>query len=110
MVSIEFRRILFHEESNEVGEEDSTTKPRSMGKSATKQPKTTTGRDGTKKAIVLGLLSRREGATLVEITEATGWQNHSIRGFIGGSLAKRMGLKVESSKNEAGDRTYRISE
>jgi len=38
------------------------------------------------------------------------WQNHSIRGFISGNLTKKMGLTVESGKNELGERTYRIKQ
>jgi predicted HTH transcriptional regulator len=66
------------------------------------------GRTDTKKAIVLELLRRKEGATTAEIAKATDWQNHSIRGFISGHVTKKMGLAVGSSKNEAGERTYRI--
>ncbi len=47
-------------------------------------------------------------ATLAEIAKATDWQNHSIRGFVSGHVIKKMGLKVESTKGEAGERTYRI--
>jgi hypothetical protein len=54
------------------------------------------------------LLRCEQGATLAEIAKATDWQNHSIRGFVSGQLTKRMGLKVESTKSEAGERTYRI--
>ena len=43
-----------------------------------------------------------------EIGKATGWQNHTIRGFISGNVTKKMGLAVDSSKNEAGVRIYRI--
>jgi len=39
---------------------------------------------------------------------ATGWQAHSVRGFISSHLGKKMGLMVESSKNETGERNYRI--
>ena len=63
---------------------------------------------GTKKEIVLKLLRRKEGATIADIAGATDWQNHSIRGFISGSVSKKMGLAVESMKNDAGERTYRI--
>src|SRR5215831_6690638 len=63
---------------------------------------------GTKKEIVLELLRRKEGATMAEIATATQWQNHSIRGFISGSVSKKMGLAVEPSKNDAGERMYRI--
>jgi Protein of unknown function (DUF3489) len=69
----------------------------------------TTPREGSKKQIVLDLLRRKDGATMAEIAKATDWQAHSIRGFISGNLTKKMGLVVESSKNEAGERTYRIA-
>ena len=62
----------------------------------------------TKKERVLELLRRKEGATIAELAKATDWQNHSIRGFISGTLNKKMGLKVESVKNEGEERTYRI--
>jgi len=63
---------------------------------------------GTKKEIVLELLGRKDGATIADIAKATQWQNHSIRGFISGTVSKKMGVAVESSKNDAGERTYRI--
>jgi hypothetical protein len=79
---------------------------------ATKAARTADGapeaREGSKKAIVLEMLRRKEGATLNEIAKATEWQSHSIRGFISGTITKRMGLKVESSKNAGGERAYRI--
>jgi hypothetical protein len=65
-------------------------------------------REGSKKSIVLDLLRRKGGATLAEIAKATDWQAHSIRGFISGTLGKKMGLTVESSKNDAGERSYKI--
>jgi hypothetical protein len=46
---------------------------------------------------------------MAEIAKATGWQNHSIRGFISGNLTKKMGLVVESAKNPQGERTCRIA-
>jgi DNA-binding NarL/FixJ family response regulator len=64
-------------------------------------------REGSKKQTVLLLLARKDGATMAEIADATGWQKHSIRGFISGNVTKKMGLAVESSKNEAGERVYR---
>jgi hypothetical protein len=57
---------------------------------------------------VLELMKRKEGATLAEIAKATDWQNHSIRGFVSGHVTKKLGLKVESTKSEAGERIYRI--
>ena len=66
-------------------------------------------REFSKKSIVLDLLRHPTGATMAEIAKATDWQNHSIRGFISGNLTKKMGLTVESTKNEAGERTYRVA-
>jgi len=63
-------------------------------------------RDGSKKAEVLELLRRKQGATLAEILKATGWQAHTVRGFV--SIAKRRGLQVESFRNNDKQRTYRV--
>lgn len=66
-------------------------------------------REGSKKAIVLELLRRPEGATLTDIQSATGWMAHSVRGFISGALGKKMGLTVESFKTPEGARAYRVA-
>jgi len=79
-------------------------------KKAPKTPKTADGaRDGSKAAKVIGLLKRHNGATLTEIMKATDWQAHSVRGFISGSLGKKMGLKVTSEQRENGERAYSIN-
>jgi len=57
---------------------------------------------------VLDLLKRPSGATMKELMKATGWQPHSVRGFISGTVGKKMGLSVESTKGEDGERTYSI--
>ena len=56
------------------------------------------------------LANSRAIATLAEIMKTTGWQAHSVRGFISGTLGKKMDLPVAPVKNEAGERTYRIVE
>ena len=76
-------------------------------KGATAKDATPTTREGSKKAIVLELIRRPDGASLQEIAAATNWQSHSIRGFISGSLGKKMGLTVESFKRADGARAYR---
>ena len=78
------------------------------GKRATLKPKAHTGRDGSKKADIIRLLERAKGATLNELMAATDWQAHSVRGFISGTLGRRLKLKVESFKTEKGDRAYRV--
>jgi hypothetical protein len=65
-------------------------------------------REGSKKAEVLDLMRRKQGATLAEIMEATGWQTHSVRGFVSGTLVKKLGLKVKSFRSEEKQRTYRV--
>jgi hypothetical protein len=70
---------------------------------------TISARDGSKKAEILALLQKPKGATLAELMKATGWQAHSVRGFISGTLGKKEGLKVESAKREDGGRVYSIS-
>ena len=57
---------------------------------------------------ILALLKRPEGAGLDEIREATGWQAHSVRGFISGMVRKKMKLHVVSSADQNGVRNYRI--
>ena len=61
----------------------------------------------TKAARVIALLRKPKGATLQAIMRATGWQTHSVRGFISGHLKKKLGLKVRSSKRD-GERVYSI--
>jgi len=78
-------------------------------KKAAKVKEAKVPREFSKKAIVLDLMRRKDGATMAEIAKATDWQKHSIRGFISGNLMKKMDLPVESFKNEAGERTYRIA-
>ena len=56
---------------------------------------------------VIAQLRRPQGATLQAIMKATGWQAHSVRGFISGQLKKKLGLKVRSAKHE-GKRVYSI--
>jgi hypothetical protein len=65
-------------------------------------------RGGGKKAVILAMLRGPEGATLGQIIEVTNWQPHTVRGFISGAVGKQLGLKVESTRTETGERRYRI--
>lgn len=62
----------------------------------------------TKAAKIVGLLYRNSGATIAELAKATGWQEHSIRGFLSGTLKKRQGVVVRSSQEEGKPRRYFI--
>jgi hypothetical protein len=61
-----------------------------------------------KLGILIWLLERPQGATIAEMVEETGWQAHSVRGAMSGTLKKRKGLTVTSEKVD-GARTYRIA-
>jgi hypothetical protein len=65
-------------------------------------------RDGSKTARILDLLKRPGGVTAKELMKATGWLPHSIRGFLSGTVGKKMGLAVTSTKSEEGERTYSV--
>jgi len=84
-------------------------KPKSPKKAArAKKAATNPKADRTnKKAEVIAMMKRAKGATLAEIMKATGWQPHTVRGFVS-ILGSKGGEKIESSKNAAGERTYKI--
>jgi len=65
-------------------------------------------REGSKKAEVIDLMRRSQGATLAEIMELTGWQSHTVRGFVSGTLIKKLSLSVESFRSDEKERTYRV--
>jgi len=84
-------------------------KKASPAKKAPKGAKKATGaRDGSKTATILEMLKRPGGATAKELLKETGWQPHSLRGFISGTLGKKMGLTVVSAKSEDGERSYSV--
>ncbi len=59
---------------------------------------------------MIALLHRKRGASIDEMMAGTGWQAHSVRGFLSATIGKRMGLRLESAPDKAGVRRYRIVE
>ena len=89
-------------------EAPATTKTTRQKKAPTGEPKAKGTREGSKTATILELLKREGGVSLKGIMEATGWQAHSVRGFVSGTLGKKMGLTIVSTKAENGERSYSL--
>ena len=77
-----------------------------QGRARKKATRKQRGKD-TKTAQIIALLKRPIGASLKTLMKATGWQAHSVRGFISGQLGKKMGLRVRSVQRD-GERVYII--
>src|SRR5690554_144915 len=101
MTTIEARR------ATQVKRVKSTTaanssKPTAAGKSTSARTVPSTADPGrdlntarvTKHDRILSLLSRRDGATIPEMMEASGWQQHSVRGFLAGTVKKKLGFAL----------------
>jgi len=76
-------------------------RPAKKAKHIVQAKKAATPERGTKTAKILDLLKRSGGASLDQLRKATGWQAHSVRGFLSGTLKKKMGLRVASNKLQA---------
>ncbi len=77
--------------------------------SLVKNASTSVSRENSKQAKIIELLKRPEGATIQQLCEATGWQKHTVRGAFAGSLKKKLGLLITSTKESGSERIYRIA-
>jgi hypothetical protein len=84
--------------------------------SAKARRKTTTAAPGeaskeakSKHDLIIGLLRRKQGASLAEMQAVSRWQAHSVRGFLSGTVKKRLGLKLDSARSKEGELRYTIA-
>src|SRR5437868_10277559 len=89
-----------------------TRKARSLSKVRSKTTRTGIAghqqtRANSKQAQVLALLRGPSGATIASVMRSTGWQPHTVRGFLAAVVRKKLGLRLESEKAD-GERVYRI--
>jgi hypothetical protein len=97
----------------------SASRKKAAPKGAKAAPRTKSSKPGKKEvqknvprkegkgATILEMIGRVKGATLAEIMSATQWQAHTVRGFIS-TAGKKPGIRIESSKNDSGDRLYSL--
>jgi hypothetical protein len=75
---------------------------------STDEPKTNKANARSKQARIIAMLQSPTGTTIAAIMKATGWQQHSVRGFLAGVVRKRLKLKLISKKVN-GNRIYQIA-
>lgn len=103
-------QIVATKPNQRAGADKSTStnaKPGRTQKSADPTATPTKQAAGTKAAVILRKLSSAKGATLEQLMEATAWQAHSVRGFLSGTVKKKLGLTLISEFGKDGVRRYR---
>jgi hypothetical protein len=93
----------FDHEQTETAEVSETKLPRTTPTSS--KPSTTVG---GKTEIIIKRLRGARGASVADLMKITGWQAHSVRGFLSGTVRKKLGLELASEPGRDGVRRYRI--
>ena len=77
-------------------------------KSRSTRAQTSLRKSATKAETIVTLLQRSQGTSIAEIMKVTGWQAHSVRGFLAATVKRQMGLALASERPDGKDRRYRI--
>ena len=95
-----------HAEPDDVGLEGEVATAEASFTAPAATPRT---RENSKQAEVIRMLRRPEGATIRQICEATGWQQHTVRGTFAGAFKKKLGMTLTSEKTTGAERVYRAA-
>jgi hypothetical protein len=88
----------------------SSTRPHVKSQDAVRSPtQRRAAQASTKQDLVIQMLGRRSGVSIDELVAKTGWQPHSVRGFLSGVVRKRLGLPLASEAGKDGVRRYHIA-
>lgn len=101
-VSVKSHRSAKKRSSSNISKLKPSKKPKKTHETAAR-------RSDTKHDQILNLLRRKQGASLEELQKASGWQAHSVRGFLSGTVKKKLGVKLRSSVTKNGERRYMIA-
>ncbi len=115
MTTIE-ARVSTHTKRTKPATSAKSEKPKATEKTSSKQTSASKVESSddlhaarvTKHDRILAMLNHRDGVSIPEIMEATSWQQHSVRGFLAGTIKKKLGLALTSSKAAGELRRYRI--
>ena len=106
-MNINAKRVTHPPRTEGASTPPASSKPKRTSKTKTVPQQKSSAQPQTKQDRVLAMLRRKEGTTVAAVMKATGWQNHSVRGFFTGVVRKKLRLNLLSAKSD-GERVYRI--